>query len=233
MGLVRQRLSLPQTQNLSFEDGMMKQYLVTGVLIWVPIFITYLVLRAIFNIGDYALLLLPAAYRPAAILGVDIPGLGLLFIFLILMFTGLLFRNMFGDYLVSLSEHIAAKVPVVSSVHNGVRQALRMIFTTNKSFQEVVLVEYPRRDVWSIAFVTNRQSAHGVFTKDTLTLFIPTTPNPTSGYVFIVDSDQVKPLDMSVDEAIKFVISLGTVDGIGLRVKDGKQQKEHRDHGNE
>lgn len=206
----------------------MKQYLVTGILIWVPILITYLVLRAIFNIGDYALLLLPAAYQPSALFGIKIPGAGLLIIFVVLMLTGLLFRNMFGDYLVSLTEHIAAKVPIVSSVHNGVRQALRMIFTTNKSFQEVVLVEYPRRDVWSVAFVTNRQSAHGVFTKDTLTLFIPTTPNPTSGYVFIVDADQVKPLDMSVDEAVKFVISLGTVDGIGLRTREDKQQEEKR-----
>ncbi len=208
----------------------MKQYLTTGILIWVPILMTYLVLRAIFNIGDYALLLIPEAYQPSALFGVSIPGFGLLIIFLVLVLTGLLFRNMFGEYLVSLSEHIAAKVPIVSSVHNGVRQALRMIFTTNKSFQEVVLVEYPRRDVWSVAFVTNRQSAHGIFTKDTLTLFIPTTPNPTSGYVFIVDADQVKPLDMSVDEAVKFVISLGTVDGIGLRTREDGQQKEKRDN---
>jgi uncharacterized membrane protein len=197
-----------------------KQYFITGILIWVPILITFLVLRVIFQLGDAFLLLVPKAYQPIAWLGFNVPGFGLVLVMLLLLITGLLFRNVFGDYLVKLSEHIAAKVPIVSSVHNGVRQALRMIFTTNKSFQEVVLVEYPRRDVWSVAFVTNRQAAHGVFDADTVTLFIPTTPNPTSGYVFIVEASQVKPLDMSVDEAVKFVISLGTVDGIGDRIQD-------------
>ena len=85
-------------------------------------------------------------------------------------------------------EVVIKKIPFVSSIYNGVKQALKVIFTTNRSFQEVVLVEYPRRDCWSVAFVTNRQKAHGIFKNETLTLFVPTTPNPTSGYVFVVDA---------------------------------------------
>lgn len=193
----------------------MKKYLITGVLIWVPLLITFLLVRSILNFSDYALLLIPQAYRPDVLLGFHIPGLGLLVIIFSLFMTGVLFRNMLGDYLVKLFEIVLAKIPFVSSVHNGVRQALKVIFTTNKSFQDVVLVEYPRRDCWSVAFVTNRQSAHGVFKGDTLTLFVPTTPNPTSGYVFVVEEKDVRYLDMTVDEAVKFIISLGTIDGIG------------------
>lgn len=197
----------------------MKKYLVTGVLIWVPLLITFLLIRSVLNFSDYALLLIPQAYRPDLLLGFHIPGFGLFVIIFSLFMTGVLFRNMLGDYLVKLFEVVLAKIPLVSSVHNGVRQALKVIFTTNKSFQDVVLVEYPRRDCWSVAFVTNRQTAHGVFKGDTLTLFVPTTPNPTSGYVFVVEEKDVRYLDMTVDEAVKFIISLGTVDGIGDRVR--------------
>jgi uncharacterized membrane protein len=137
----------------------------------------------------------------------------------------MLFRNVCGEYLVRLTEKLASQIPIVSSVHNGVRQVLRMVFTTNKSFQEVVLVEYPRRDCWSVAFVTNRQPAHGVFTQEILTLFIPTTPNPTSGYVFVVPENEVKYLDLTIDEAVKFVISLGTIDGIGHKIKPTPKKK--------
>lgn len=201
----------------------MKKYLVTGILIWVPILISLLFIRVIFRFSDYALLILPSAYRPDVLLGVHIPGLGLIFVFLLLWITGLLFRNMFGKFIVSVWEVVVTHIPLVSSIHNGVKQALKVIFTTNKSFQEVVLVEYPRRDCWSVAFVTNRQEAHGIFKHDTLTLFIPTTPNPTSGYVFVVDETQVHYLDMPVDEAVKFVISLGTVDGIGDKIRRKKK----------
>ncbi|MEC8882088.1 MAG: DUF502 domain-containing protein [Pseudomonadota bacterium] len=201
----------------------MKKYLVTGILIWVPILISLLFIRVIFRFSDNALLMLPSAYRPDVLLGVHIPGLGLIFVFLLLWITGLLFRNMFGKFIVSVWEVVVTHIPLVSSIHNGVKQALKVIFTTNKSFQEVVLVEYPRRDCWSVAFVTNRQQAHGVFKHDTLTLFIPTTPNPTSGYVFVVDETDVHYLDMPVDEAVKFIISLGTVDGIGDKIRRKKK----------
>ncbi|HAV93378.1 MAG: hypothetical protein CMF52_06230 [Legionellales bacterium] len=201
----------------------MKRYLITGMLIWVPILITVVVVRAFLDFSDYALLLIPEAYRPTEIYGVHIPGLGVLFVLLVLFFTGLLFRNMFGHFIVEMWEHLVTKIPLVSSIHNGVKQTLKVVFTTNKSFQEVVLIEYPRRDCWSVAFVTNRQAAHGDFKHDILTLFVPTTPNPTSGYVFVVDEQEVKYLDMSVDEAVKFIISLGTVDDIGHKIKAKKQ----------
>ena len=207
----------------------MKKYLITGMLIWVPILITVLIVRALLDFSDYALLIIPQAYRPTTIYGVHIPGLGVLLVLAILLVTGLLFRNVLGNFIVSLWEHAIARIPLVSSIHNGVKQALKVIFTTNKSFQEVVLVEYPRRDCWSVAFVTNRQSAHGVFKHDTLTLFVPTTPNPTSGYVFVVDEQEVRYLDMSVDEAVKFVISLGTVDGIGDKIKQKKKRRLQHD----
>lgn len=205
----------------------MKKYFITGVLIWVPLLVTFVIVRAVLNFSDYALMFLPVYMHPKALLGFAVPGSGMLVVFFVLFLTGLLFRNVLGGHIVKYTEDVLAQIPFVSSIHNGVKQALTVIFTTNKSFQEVVLVEYPRRDCWSVAFVTNRQTAHGTFAEETLTLFIPTTPNPTSGYVFIVDAKEVRRLDMTVDEAVKFVISLGTVDGIGERVKtqDNKEIK--------
>lgn len=201
------------------KDVVMKKYLITGILIWVPIVISLMLIQVVFRFSDYALFLLPKSYRPEALLGFDFPGIGFLLVLFLLWFTGILFRNFLGKFVVSVWEFVIQRVPVVSSVYNGVKQALQVIFTTNRSFQEVVLVEYPRRDCWSVAFVTNRQSKHGIFKNDTLTLFIPTTPNPTSGYVFVVDEKDVHYLDMPVDEAVKFVISLGTIDGIGDKIR--------------
>ena len=203
----------------------MKKYLITGLLIWFPILITVLVVRGVLDFSDYALLLLPVSYRPHDIFGIHIPGIGLVLVFVLLLVTGLLFRNVLGHHVVRMWEVVIKKIPFVSSIYNGVKQALKVIFTTNRSFQEVVLVEYPRRDCWSVAFVTNRQKAHGIFKNETLTLFVPTTPNPTSGYVFVVDASDVHYLDMSVDEAVKFIISLGTVEGVGHKIRSKKKKE--------
>ena len=124
--------------------------------------------------------------------------------------TGIFATNVLGKQLVSTSESLLARVPLVRSIYYGVKRTLQVFFTTNKAFRQVVLVEYPRKDCWSLAFVTDQSPSQDLFEDTMVTLFIPTTPNPTSGYILVVPNSELKYLDMSIDDAIQFVISLGT-----------------------
>lgn len=192
----------------------MRSYLVTGILVWIPILITVFVLRIILNMGDSVFLLLPSMYRPEVILGFRIPGLGLLASFIIIFVTGVLTANVLGKWIVGRWEAMLSRIPLIRSIYNGVKQSLQVLFTTNKAFQEVVLVEYPRKECWSLGFVTNHSDADDAFGKTMVTVFVPTAPNPTSGFTLIVPEDEVKYLNMSIDDAVKFVISVGSVSEI-------------------
>lgn len=197
----------------------MRKYLVTGILVWIPILITIFVLRIVLNVGDTIFLFIPQAYRPENLLGFKIPGLGLLLSFLVIFMTGVLTANVLGKWLVGRWEAFLSQIPLVRSIYNGVKQSLQVIFTSSNAFQEVVLIEYPRKGSWSLGFVTNRQDKPvGPFDKPMVTLFVPTTPNPTSGFILVLPSDEVTHLDMSVDDAIKFVISIGSVSDFGRYV---------------
>lgn len=190
---------------------MIRKYFITGILVWIPILITLFIVRIILNFGDSIFTLLPEAYRPYVLLGFKIPGLGLVVSFVLIFLTGLLAANVFGKWIVSRWELLLSQIPLVRSIYYGVKQSLQVIFTTNKAFQDVVLVQYPRLDSWSLAFVTNKKEPEGPFTKPMLTLFVPTTPNPTSGFILLVPEADVQYVNMSVDDAIKFVISIGSV----------------------
>lgn len=190
---------------------MFKKFLVTGILIWIPVLITVLFVRLILNLGDYSLLVLPVSYRPDSLFGFKIPGSGIIFLFLMVFITGILATNVFGRSIVNLWESVLSRIPLIRGIYYGVKQSLKVYFTTDKAFQKVVLVEYPRKGCWSIAFVTNYEKANSHFDEPMVTLFLSTTPNPTSGYILLVPESQVHFLDMSVDDAVKFVISLGTV----------------------
>ncbi|MEC8063276.1 MAG: DUF502 domain-containing protein [Pseudomonadota bacterium] len=190
---------------------MIRKYFITGILVWIPILITLFIVRIILNFGDSIFTLLPEAYRPYVVLGFKIPGLGLVVSFILIFLTGLLAANVFGKWVVSRWELLLSQIPLVRSIYYGVKQSLQVIFTTNKAFQDVVLVQYPRLDSWSLAFVTNKKEPEGPFTTPMLTLFVPTTPNPTSGFILLVPEADVHYVNMSVDDAIKFVISIGSV----------------------
>ncbi len=197
---------------------MMRKYFVTGLLIWVPALITIFFLRLFFSMGDRFLLLLPESLHVSSYVGINIPGYGILLLLSSVLVTGVLAKNIFGKIIVQCSEALLSRVPLVRSIYYGVKRSLQVFFTTNKAFHEVVLVEYPRKGSWSVAFVTDRSPSQTLFDEDMVMLFVPTTPNPTSGYILIVPYKDVRVLDMSIDDAIQFIISLGTACALKDRV---------------
>jgi uncharacterized membrane protein len=200
----------------------LQRYFLAGLLIWLPILATVWVIHFIVNVLDQVLLLLPASASPRVWLGVDIPGFGVIISLLILLGTGVLAANFFGKRLFALWERLIHRVPLVRSVYGSVKQVAQSFLEPGgNSFKKVVLVEYPRRDMWSIAFQTtdNFSAGREQLPQDHVMVFIPTTPNPTSGFLLIVPANEVKEMNLSVEDAIKMVISLGVVQPKGGKVK--------------
>jgi uncharacterized membrane protein len=163
---------------------------------------------------DKTVSLLPHAFQPKALLGFHIPGLGIVLCFLLLFVTGLFVTNIVGEKLFSWGEKVLNKIPLVRSIYQATKQVTETVFSSNsEAFRKVLLVEYPRRGLWSIAFQTATTSAllKETIDSESMTVFIPTTPNPTSGFLFLVKHEDTKELNMSVDEALKMVISLGVM----------------------
>lgn len=193
---------------------MYRRYLVAGVLIWLPIWVTLLVVKFLVDLFDKLLNIIPAVYRPDNLLGFHLPGLGLIFAIILMLVTGFLVTHIIGHRLVGLWDRLVSKIPLVSTIHHAVRQvAQSLLSSSEESFRHVLLVEYPKTGMWSIAFQTSAGFAVGseVTGEDLVTVFIPTTPNPTSGFLLLVPRKDTKKLDISVDDALKMVISLGVV----------------------
>jgi uncharacterized membrane protein len=192
----------------------LRRYLVAGVLVWLPILATVWVVRFIVQLMDQTLLLLPEDYRPEAVLGFPLPGVGLVFAFLVLLVTGLLVTNFIGRRLVAYWEDLLQRIPLVRSIYGGVKGFTESVFSNKSgSFRQVVMVEYPRKGMWSIGFVTADDIAE-VSAKTgarQVCVYVPTTPNPTSGLIVMVPHHEVVPLDMSVDAAMKMIVTLGIV----------------------
>jgi len=189
-----------------------KKYFITGLLIWIPLVITLWVLNLIVSTMDSTLLLLPESLQPATWLGVNIPGLGVVLTLLVLLLTGLFAANIIGQRLVSMGEGLLARIPVVKSIYNGVKQVSDTLFSSSgQAFRKALLVRFPHSDAWTIAFLTGTPSGEVArrLDGDYISVYVPTTPNPTSGYLLIVPRAQVIELDMSVEEALKYVISMG------------------------
>lgn len=196
---------------------LIRSYLLAGLVVWLPILVTFVLLRFIIDILDKTIALLPHAYQPEQLVGFHMPGLGVLFSLVLLLITGIVATNFLGQRLVSWSELVLAKIPLVRSIYNATKQMIQTILATNsESFRKVLLVEYPRKGLWSVAFQTGM--THVEINQKTgvemVSIFIPTTPNPTSGFLMMVPKDDVIELSMSIDEALKFVISLGTLKNI-------------------
>lgn len=181
-------------------------------MVWLPILATLGILRFIVELLDKTISLLPNAYQPEQLFGVRLPGLGVLLSLLLLLITGIIATNFFGQRLVTWSESILDKIPLVRTIYNTSKQVIQAIFATNSdAFRKVLLIEYPRKGLWSIAFQTGvaNPSMSERVGADMLFVFIPTTPNPTSGFLMMVPKSEVVELSMSIDEALKFIISLG------------------------
>ena len=192
----------------------LRRYLVAGVLVWFPILATLWVITFVVELMDELLLLLPERLRPEALLGVAVPGLGIVFAFVVLLFTGLVVSNLVGRKLVAYWEGLLKRIPLVSSIYGGVKSFAESVFSQNaNSFRQVVMIEYPRKGVWSMAFVTsdNLEEVSEKTGEQHVCVYVPTTPNPTSGLIVMVPKSQVVPLQMSVDTAMKMIITLGVV----------------------
>lgn len=191
----------------------MKKYLITGLLVWVPLGITLWVLNLTITTMDQTLLLLPEQWRPDNLLPVHIPGLGIILTFLVVLMTGLLIRNVFGQRLWVYSEKAMLHVPFVGSIYKGVKQVSDTLLSgSGNSFRKVLLVRYPHPEAWSLAFQTSVPGeVIGRFDEPYVAVFIPTTPSPVNGFYFFVRRADTIELDMSVDVALRSIVSMGVV----------------------
>jgi uncharacterized membrane protein len=180
----------------------------------VPIVITVWVLSILVSTMDQTLLLLPAALRTERWLGVYVPGMGVLLTLVVVFLTGLFTANILGQRFVSYWERLLARIPVVNSIYNGVKQVSDTLFSpTGQAFRKALLVEWPHEGMWTIAFLTGRPGGDVAnhLKGDYISIYVPTTPNPTGGYFVMVPTSAVIELDMTVDEALKYIISMGVV----------------------
>jgi uncharacterized membrane protein len=195
-----------------------RRYLVAGLLVWVPLGITLLVVRLLVHWLDGTLLLIPEAYRPEHLLGFSIPGLGVVVSVLIVFVTGVLAANLFGRSLVSVWERQLARIPLVRSIYSGAKQLAETLFSeAGQSFRKVLLIEFPRRGLWTLAFQTGIDlgEAQRKTGRDVINVYVPTTPNPTGGYFVMVPREDVVELEMSVDDGLKMLMSMGAVVPLG------------------
>lgn len=211
---------------------MFRRYLITGLLIWVPIGITLWVLDLVVTTMDMSLSLLPAALQPVALFGRHLPGLGAVLTVLILFVTGVLATNFLGQKLVTVWEGLLARIPIVRTIYSSVKQVSDTLLSPQgNAFRKALLVEYPRRGCWTIGFQTGTpadevrkrvggglpsasesgESTHDASGADMVSIYVPTTPNPTSGFFLMVRREETIELEMSVDEALKYIVSMGVV----------------------
>jgi len=194
--------------------GKLRTWLVAGLLVWVPLGVTFLVVKLLVDLTDQVLLLLPTQYRPEHVLGFNLPGIGIALTLLIVIITGMIFANLFGRRLVRLWEDILARIPLVRSIYSSVKQITETLFSAQgKSFRKVVLVEYPRRELWTLAFLTGdtAQGLIDITERDLASIYVPTTPNPTSGFFIMVPREDIVELDISVEAGLKLILSTGVV----------------------
>jgi uncharacterized membrane protein len=192
----------------------LRRYLVAGLLIWAPLAVTFVLLRLAVNIMDKTLAIIPQQYRPEELLGFHIPGLGVILTFVVLFITGMLAANIVGRYVVGGWESLLDRIPIVRTIYGGAKNFAEIVFSdSNDSFKNVLLIEYPRKGLYSLAFQTSSElgEVQGRTGEDVVCCFVPTTPNPTSGFVIMVPRREITVLDMEVDEALKMIISLGVV----------------------
>lgn len=199
-----------------------RRYLIAGILVWAPLAVTYLLLKFAVGIMDKTLKWVPARYQPGVLLQqlfdteapIVIPGLGVILALVVLLLTGVLAANFVGRAFVGGWESLMHRIPVVRSIYSAAKNFAEIVFSdSNQSFKNVLLIEYPRKGLYSLAFQTADElgEVQGRTGEDVICCFVPTTPNPTSGFIIVVPRRDATVLDMEVDEALKMIISLGVV----------------------
>ena len=192
----------------------MKKYFIAGLLIWIPLAITVWVLTLIVRTMDQSLLLLPETLRPEHVLGFYIPGIGALLTILVVLLTGLVAANIVGQRMVRFWEALLARIPVVKSIYYSVKQISDTLFSgSGEAFRKVLLVRYPHPEAWAVAFLTGTpaESVSAMTGEELVSVFIPTAPSPVNGFFFFVKKNETIELDMSVDDALKYIVSMGVV----------------------
>jgi uncharacterized membrane protein len=207
---------------------MFRKYLITGLLVWVPIVISVWVLLLLAGLLDNVFLLLPEKYQPKTWMPVNVPGLGLLPILVIVFFTGMVAANLVGKKLLDWWHGLLNRIPIFRSIYSGVKQISDTLFSPEgKAFRKAVLVRYPHAGTWTVALLTGepRHEVTDHLGLDNVAVFVPTTPNITAGFFLIVPKADVIELDMSIDEALKYIISMGVAEPARPHHKNGAEMK--------
>ena len=192
----------------------MKKYFITGLLVLVPVVVTFWVISTLIETLDQSLLLLPAEWQPQELFGFSMAGLGAILTLVVIFLTGVIATNIFGQQLILLWEAMLSRVPVVKSIYASVKQVSDTIFSdSGNAFRKALLIEFPRKGSWTIAFLTGEPGGDvsNHLQGDFVSVYVPTTPNPTGGYFLMMETKDIVELDMSVDQALKYIISMGTV----------------------
>jgi uncharacterized membrane protein len=193
----------------------MKRYFITGLLIWVPLGITLWVLDLLIGSLDQSLMLLPAEWQPEAWIGMRVRGLGVILTLLVIVLTGVFATNFFGQKIVDAWERLLVRIPFVKTIYGSVKQVSDTLLSGNgHAFRKVLLVRYPHPEAWSLAFQTNvPDEVARMLPEEHVAVFIPTTPSPVNGFYFYVKKSEVVELNVSVDRALKYIVSMGVASG--------------------
>ena len=204
---------MPLTSDNSLKQ--LKKYFITGLLVWIPLAITVWVLTWIIGTMDQSMRLIPQDWRPETTVGFGIPGLGTILTLLIILLTGVVTANILGQQVVKFWEGVLSRIPVVKTIYYSVKQVSDTMFSgSGDAFRQVLLVRFPHSAAWAIAFQTGEPSAEVIKTLDDddyVAVFIPTAPSPVNGFFFFVKKSETKVLNMSVEEALKYIVSMGVV----------------------
>jgi uncharacterized membrane protein len=193
----------------------LRRYFVAGLLVWIPLGITLWVLKLLVDVMDQSLLLLPDRLHTEALFGFHVPGLGIILTLAIVLATGALAANIFGRHLLSFGHTILSRIPIVRSIYGGVKQISDTLFSPEgKAFRRAVLVRFPHAGAWTVALVTGTpdQEVARHLGREQISVFVPTTPNITSGFFLVVPRSETIELDMTVDDALKYIISMGVAE---------------------
>ncbi|HET7401193.1 MAG TPA: DUF502 domain-containing protein [Usitatibacter sp.] len=196
----------------------LRRYFVAGLLVWIPLGITLWVLKLLVDMMDKSLLLLPQRFQSEALFGVHVPGLGIILTTAIVLATGALAANFLGRRILLLGHHILQRIPIVRSIYGGVKQISDTLFSPEgKAFRRAVLVRYPHGGSWTVALVTGspEHEVAEILGREQISVFVPTTPNITAGFFLILPRSETIELDMSVDDALKYIISMGVAEPSG------------------
>lgn len=192
----------------------LRRYLLTGLVIWIPLGVTIFVFKFFIDYMDTAVTLLPRSWQPSNLFGFNIPGLGVIMVVLVLLLTGFVASNYLGRSLLRLGAELLEHIPLVRSVYSAAKQISDTMFSNKgRSFRKVVLIRYPNKETWSLAFQTGESlgELNAKLPEHMVSVFVPTTPNPTSGFLLMVPQEDMIELEMNVDEALKMIISLGVI----------------------